>query len=135
MAYVKEGKRFDVYVSDIVINEINKTNDSRKKDKLLSVIELYRMIKLPADKDEEISALADIYLNHNVVPGRKIEDALHIAYAVVFEMDVLLSWNFKHLANIKRERDVLSVNIENGYNYPIRIITPLEVNYEDGNDI
>ncbi len=46
-------------------------------------------------------------------------------------MDVLLSWNFRHLANIKREREVLLVNIENGYNYPIRIVTPMEVDYED----
>ena len=132
-AYVKEGERFEVYVSDVVINEINKTDDQGKKQKLLSVIESYELTKLPNDRDVEIGDLAGIYLNKGVIPRSKIEDALHIAYAVVFEMDVLLSWNFRHLANIKREREVLLVNMENGYNYPIRIVTPMEVDYEDSN--
>ncbi len=134
-AYVKEGKRFDVYISDVVINEINKTNDQKRKKKLLSVIECYRLTKLTSDRDIEISTLAEIYLNKGVIPRSKINDALHIAYAVVFEMDVLLSWNFKHLANIKREREVLLVNMGNGYNYQIRIVTPMEVDYEDSSDI
>lgn len=134
-AYVKEGQRYDVYVSDVVINEINKTNDPIKKKKLISIIESYGLTKLPNFKDVEMSALAEIYLNKGVIPRSKIEDALHIAYAVVFEIDVLLSWNFKHLANIKQEREVLIVNIEIGYNYPIRIVTPMEVDYEDSNDI
>ncbi|MEW6419022.1 MAG: hypothetical protein AB1480_13020 [Nitrospirota bacterium] len=134
-AYVRDGERFDVYISDVVINEINKTNDLWKKQQLLSVIESYELTKLPDNRDNEIGILAETYLNKGVIPMTKIEDALHIAYSVVFEMDVLLSWNFKHLANIKRERQVLLVNIENGYNYPLRIITPMEVSYEDSNDI
>lgn len=134
-AYVKEGQRYDVYISDVVINEINKTNDQKKKHKLISVIEFYGVIRLPNNRDEEISSLAEMYLNKGVIPRSKIEDALHVAYAVVFEIDVLLSWNFKHLANIKQEREVLIVNIENGYNYPIRIVTPMEVDYEDSSDI
>lgn len=134
-AYVKEGERFDVYVSDVVINEIDKTNDRVKKQKLFSVIELYELTKLLADRDIEINTLAEIYLKKGVIPRSKLEDALHIAYAVVFEMDILLSWNFKHLANIKREREVLLANIENGYNYPMRILTPMEVDYEDDSNI
>ena len=128
---VKAGKDFDVYISDVVINEISKTNDAVKRHKLLSIIEGYKIIKLPGDKDAEISKLAEIYLDKGIIPKVKIEDALHIAYAVVFEMDVLLSWNFKHLANIKKEKYVLLANMENGYNYPIRIVTPMEVDYEN----
>ncbi|MFV1976376.1 MAG: hypothetical protein ACC651_11560 [Candidatus Scalindua sp.] len=134
-AYVKNGQRYDVYISDIVINEINKTDNLTKRYKLLSIIELYKLTKLPNNRDVEISGLAEMYLNKGVIPRSKIEDALHIAYAVVFEMDLLLSWNFKHLANIKREREVLLVNMENGYNYPLRIVTPMEADYEDSYDI
>ena len=134
-AYVKEGKRYDIYISNIVINEINKTDDLTKRHKLLSIIELYKLTKLPNNRDVEISGLAEMYLDKGVIPRSKIEDALHIAYAAVFEMDLLLSWNFKHLANIKREREVLLVNMENGYNYPLRIVTPMEADYEDSYDI
>jgi len=131
---VKIGKGFEVYISDVVINEITKTNDIIKRNNLLSIIQDYHLIRLPNDKDVEISKLAEIYINNGIIPRGKIEDALHIAYAVVFEMDVLLSWNFKHLANIKKEKDVLLTNMKNGYNYPIRIVTPMEVDYEESND-
>lgn len=131
---VKIGTRFEVYISDVVINEITKTNDIKKRNSLLSIIKDYHLIRLPNDKDVEISKLAEVYINKGIIPKVKIEDALHIAYAVVFEMDVLLSWNFKHLANIKKEKAVLLTNMEDGYNYPIRIVTPMEVDYEDSND-
>ncbi len=130
---VKKG-RYVVFISDVVINEIAKTPDNNKKMNLLSVIEQHQLTRLPTDRDEEINVLAEFYLSKGIVPKPKIEDALHIAYAVVFEMDILLSWNFKHLANIKCERMILSANIEMGYNYPLRITTPMEVEYEDSND-
>ena len=105
---VKIGKRFEVYISDVVINEITKTNDIIKRKSLLSIIEDYHLIRLSKDKDVEISKLAEVYINKGIIPKVKIEDALHIAYAVVFEMDVLLSWNFKHLANIKKEKSLIN---------------------------
>ena len=52
-AYVRDGERFDVYISDVVINEINKTNDLWKKQQLLSVIESYELTKLPDNRDNE----------------------------------------------------------------------------------
>jgi len=45
-------------------------------------------------------------------------------------MDVLLSWNFKHLANVNREEKIHMVNMEAGYRYPLRLLSPLEVVYE-----
>jgi len=95
---------------------------------------IIKYIRLTNNKDTEVSELAELYLSKGIIPKVKIEDALHIAYAVVFEMDVLLSWNFKHLANIRKEKAVLLTNLENGYNYPIRIATPMEVDYDDDND-
>ena len=131
---VKEGESFEVYISDVVINEISKTNDIIKRHRLLSIISEYQIIRLTNEKDTEVSELAELYLSKGIIPKVKIEDALHIAFAVVFEMDVLLSWNFKHLANIRKEKAVLLTNMENGYNYPIRIATPMEVDYDDNND-
>jgi len=46
-------------------------------------------------------------------------------------MDILLSWNFKHLANIKKQMGVKLVNERNGYLYPLLLTTPMEVLYED----
>ena len=62
---------------------------------------------------------------------KKLEDALHIAISTILEMDVLLSWNYRHLANITKERKVQGVNIQEGYLKPLRITTPLEVMGDD----
>lgn len=74
-----------------------------------------------------ISLLAQNYLEHGILPPRKLFDALHIAFCVVSKIDYWVSWNFKHLANINRERRILGKNYELGYIHPLRIITPTEL--------
>ena len=54
---------------------------------------------------------------------------LHVAYATVHSMDILLSWNFKHIANVRKEELFLAINKEMGYNYPMRIISPMGLAY------
>jgi hypothetical protein len=46
-------------------------------------------------------------------------------------VDVLVSWNFRHLANVKKEQRVAAVNLLLGYAHPLRITTPLEVMGDD----
>jgi hypothetical protein len=46
-------------------------------------------------------------------------------------MDILLSWNFKHLANINKEQKILVVNRSYGFQYPFRMANPLEVIFDD----
>ncbi|MBN2533195.1 MAG: hypothetical protein JXB88_09905 [Spirochaetales bacterium] len=125
-----ETGRYDVYISDIVYTEIEKTRDLIKKKKLISVINDYNLIRLPGEHDEEVRYLSKIYIEKKVIPVSKIEDALHVAYAVVFQIDYLLSWNYKHLVNINREKKIILINKEENYNHFFRIITPIEVAYE-----
>jgi len=88
------------------------------------------MTILPDDAQPEVRDLAQAYISNKVIPKHKIEDALHVAYATYHEMDVLLSWNFKHLANLNKEEKILAVNINKGYRLPLRLLSPLEVSYE-----
>lgn len=81
--------------------------------------------------DSEIERLADLYLARGVIPVRKREDALHVAYATVHRLDILLSWNFKHLANVRREALIAGINQQEGYVYTLRLLSPLEVEDED----
>ena len=85
---------------------------------------------LTAVKHDEVEDLADRYLSEGVIPMTKREDALHVAYATVHQMDILLSWNFKHLANVRREALIVAVNQAVGYRYPLRLLSPLEVEDE-----
>jgi hypothetical protein len=131
---IVSSEKVETYVSRIVFEEINNTDDLVKRKELLDIFIQYSNIKtLIANENnvEEINILVANYLENNIIPRKNIADAFHVAYATVFEMDILLSWNFKHLANINKEQKILIVNKLNGYNYPFRMASPLEViNYE-----
>ena len=62
---------------------------------------------------------------------KKEDDALHIAYTTFYELDILLSWNYKHLANIFKKKKIQILNLEEGYNKPLDLITPMEVINEE----
>ena len=76
---------------------------------------------------EEAENLADAYLAAGVVPEKNFNDALHVAITTIHEFDVLLSWNFRHLANINKEARFMEVNCSKGYLKPFKITTPYEV--------
>jgi hypothetical protein len=50
---------------------------------------------------EEMEDLAEKYLQAGIVEEQFRRDALHIAIATVAQVDVLSSWNFKHIVNLK----------------------------------
>lgn len=118
---------YDTYITEYVIAEINQTTDESEREKLLHVIEDYPIEILPVEKSQEVGALAQNYLDSGVMPPKKLFDALHVAFCVVHKIDYLVSWNFKHLANINRERRIVAKNYELGYIHPLRIITPTEL--------
>jgi predicted nucleic acid-binding protein len=78
----------------------------------------------------EVEELADAYVAHGVVGPGSLADALHVALATVSGVDVLVSWNFKHIVNLGRIRLFNAVNLEQGYGL-IEIRTPKEVLYEE----
>ncbi|MFN8360336.1 MAG: PIN domain protein [Candidatus Kapaibacterium sp.] len=59
--------------------------------------------------------LASIYVQEKVVGKSSIEDCRHIALATINKVDVVASWNFKHIVNLDRIKGYNSVNLRNGY--------------------
>jgi len=81
---------------------------------------------------EEAIELADTYISEKVVGKTSLEDCRHIALATIHKVDVLASWNFKHIVNLDRIKGYNSVNMRLGYSI-IEIRSPKDlVNY--GND-
>jgi hypothetical protein len=69
--------------------------------------------------------------NKKAVPNKFYEDALHIAIATINQVNVLASWNFKHIVNLDRIRMYNSVNLKNGLPM-LEIRTPREIlKFED----
>ena len=85
-------------------------------------------------QDTAVSAeLAEAYIERGVVGPGSRADALHVALATAGGADVIVSWNFRHIVNLRRIRLFNAVNIEYGYG-TIEIRTPKEV-LEYGQDI
>ncbi len=74
----------------------------------------------------EAQNLAEAYVSAGVLPTQMRADAQHIAIATVARVDVLVSWNFKHIVNLQRIHGYNSVNLRQGYPM-IEIRTPREV--------
>jgi len=76
--------------------------------------------------------LADTYISEKVVGKTSLEDCRHIALATIYKVDVVASWNFKHIVNLDKIKGYNSVNMRLGYSI-IEIRSPKDlVNY--GND-
>jgi len=82
------------------------------------------------DVTEEMIELADKYIENKIVSKKYYADALHIAIATVLGVDVLVSWNFKHIVNLNRIKLFNSVNLREGYNI-LEIRTPREEIYDE----
>ncbi len=81
---------------------------------------------------EETIKLADRYVSEKVVGKTSLEDCRHIALATISKVDVLASWNFRHIVNLERIKGYNSVNLRSGYQM-IEIRSPKDlINY--GND-
>ena len=80
---------------------------------------------------EEAIILADTYITEGVVGRTSLEDCRHIAMATINKVDVLASWNFKHIVNLERIKGYNSVNLRFGYSM-IEIRSPKNlIRYED----
>ena len=128
-------KLFDEIIDEKIIILYSELTESELENAPKKVKDF--VIGLPKDCIEfiEISKesieLADRYINENVVGRTSREDCIHIALATISRADVLISWNFKHIVNLKRIRGYNSVNLK--YGYPtLEIRSPKEmINYEN----
>ena len=115
------GKRIAV-ISDITLDELSDAPEN--------VQENFR--KIPEDNleilisDQESRKLAELYVLEGAVSMKFYEDALHIAISTINQVNVLASWNFKHIVNLDRIRLYNSVNLKHGYNM-LEIRNPREI--------
>jgi len=111
----------EIYISQYVDEESEKGYDLDAEKRVVSMsnsIALDGMIP-------ETRSLAQKLLDGHALPQKEVTDAAHIATAAVYGMDVLLTWNCRHMANpVTLPKTAMIVGRE-GYVCPI-IITPAE---------
>ena len=115
------GKKIAV-ISDVTLQELENAREevrgilNRVPDKYKETILL----------DHEAKELSQHYIREKIVTIKSLVDTRHIAMATTNRVNLLVSWNFKHIVNYNRIRLYNSVNLK--YGYPIiDIRTPREV--------
>ena len=121
---VKKGE-YKVVISNVTEGEL--LNAPERVRTLLNDLEIdYEVIALTGD----VVSLALEYIRENVVDQSSYDDCLHIAIATISRLDLLVSWNFKHIVNLDKIRLFNSMNLKLGYPM-IEIRTPKElIKYE-----
>ena len=117
---------FTLTSSVAVIEEINRGTSDKIQDRL----DLLKDVELLPITDY-IENIARIYIDRLVMPRDPSGDALHLAIASFHNVDALLTWNCRHLANANKIHSIRQINQELGLVVP-ELTTPL--NYLGGDD-
>ncbi len=120
--------KLELYISEVVLDEIDGAS-AQKKIQLLQLINTHQPRSLMLNT--AVQELANAYLAHKLLPPQADYDAQHIAVATVHQLDVIVSWNLRHIANIHRQQRVQTFNQANGYPNLLQMITPIEVTYDE----
>lgn len=123
---VKKGE-FTIVISELLTQELRLAPHN-----IGTLLEMLpEESKLYIEFDKEAEKLARSYINNGIVGIKSLTDCRHIASATVNEIEILTSWNFKHIVNLNKIHLYNGVNLQNGYR-TIEIRTPRElVNYEN----
>ncbi|GAX62673.1 hypothetical protein SCALIN_C38_0036 [Candidatus Scalindua japonica] len=92
----------------------------------ITTIEINKAPEFVKLKYTETLELLQSYKAQNILGEKFRNDLLHIALATVSEVDILVSWNFKHIVHFDKIMLFNAVNIELGFK-PLNIFSPREV--------
>ena len=71
------------------------------------------------ERNDKASKLAKILLAKKGLPKQCLDDALHIAIASIYEIDFIVTLNFKHINNPFTKTKIREIIKEEGYRCPV----------------
>jgi len=111
-------KQFDIFISEAVIQEIQLGDIEAAEKRLNAIEEFYRL-----ELNEEVTEIAQKYMEKLGIPAKSFGDALHLACASLHNIDYLVTWNCTHMANPVMIKKLIKTNDFIGINTPF-ICTP-----------
>ena len=108
---IKEGD-YEVFISTLVINELQKCQEPKRAYLLNQLSEIDFTI---LEVNESTVRLAEKFIDFGVLKKKSFEDCQHIAAAILSDCDIIVSWNFKHIVNVKTIRGIKVVTTMEGY--------------------
>ena len=113
---------FDACTSELAREELENTPTADRRKRLLRLLDRLTVHPITLEMRE----LSERYVQAEVFTAIMMNDAVHVAAAVLTRQDILLSWNFKHLVNRVRRAKINQVNVSQGLP-TIEIIAPPEI--------
>ena len=112
---------YELFTSQETIDEANSGDPVYAKQRY-EILETLQLL----DPATEVEQLANEYFKYFNFPVKALRDAAHLAFAVYYELDYLLTWNCKYLANASIRSRLHRLNDSLGYKTP-DVCTPEEL--------
>ncbi len=113
-----ELSEYQVYISILVQRELERIDEPHRTG-YLKIIKPFERLELA----EEAAILAEGYISRGIFHRKFMADAVHVALASFHKIDYLVTWNFGHLANVRKQARVRLFNTAAGFFSPV-IVTP-----------
>ena len=113
-----EMSEYRAVVSPLVTRELERVSEPHRTGYLKLVGGLEEV-----DLTDEATILAEGYISRGIFHRKFLGDALHVAIASFHKIDYLVTWNFGHLANVRRQARIRLFNTAAGFFVP-QIVTP-----------
>lgn len=110
-SFSKKGQ-YEIYISDVVVYEINKCS-REKREILLDYLDQIEYTII--ETDEDTIELAEKFIDFGFLKRKSYDDCQHIAAAILAACDFIISWNFKHIVNVKTIRAIKAITTYEGY--------------------
>jgi predicted nucleic acid-binding protein len=111
-------KKLSPFVSSLVIKEIQAHPEEAIKNEMLDLID-HSAIRI-LEIDDNILKIAGAY--RKKVISKEESDSIHLATASYYKLDAVVSWNFKHIVNLKTIKAIHDINRAEGL-APVEIVT------------
>lgn len=113
-----ELTEYEVYSSILVQRELERIPEPYRTG-CLNLVKPLKYLEL----SEEVAILAEGYISRGIFHRKFIGDAVHVALASYHKIDYLVTWNFGHLANVRKQARIRLFNTAAGFFVPM-IVTP-----------
>lgn len=112
--------KYNVYLSTVTLEEIEACPEP-KRSQLLDCLEQinYTLVQI----NNNVAEIAEQIIEMGILTKKSYDDCQHIGAAIISECDCIISWNFKHIVNIKTIRGIRAITNLKGHK-PIEILNP-----------
>jgi hypothetical protein len=115
---------FIPYISNVVLDEIDEAPEAIQADVARHVSDVRpTLLALP----KEANLLANRFIQESILPSRRRADGLHVACAIIHGIELVVSWNYRHIANQSKADAFRAVALLVGWPAKFEIHTPFEV--------